>query len=285
MTIENESRGTMVSQIGLIDAFSDTLKRIREDETLKKATACMQARTLLYLAGYESILSTVKSDVPDILVVEDTTYHCVQAYAKDSTIKTAVLNFANAYTPGGSVLQGVMAQEECLCRSSNLYASLTLPYLIKNYYKWNCHNTGDMGTDAVIYSPGVTVFKNDDPIPAELDHWFQTDVLTCAAPYLNLEKRKPVSMDKLEQVFTARIKNVLEVAVANNVDIIVLGAFGCWVFNNPPDLVAEVFRNLLVTKGQGRFFKRVIFAIKKNNERNTNLVAFKKAFALVPKSL
>ena len=77
----------------------------------------------------------------------------------------------------------------------------------------------------------------------------------------------------------------MEVAVANNVDIIVLGAFGCGVFNNPPDLVAEVFRNLLVTKGQGRFFKRVIFAIKKNNERNTNLVAFKKAFALVPKSL
>ena len=85
-------------------------------------------------------------------------------------------------------------------------------------------------------------------------------------------------MDKLEQVFTARIKNILEVAVANNVDIIVLGAFGCGAFNNPPDLVAEVFRYLLVTKGQGRFFKRVVFAIKRNNEQNTNLMAFKKAF-------
>ncbi|MBR2255757.1 MAG: DUF2263 domain-containing protein [Blautia sp.] len=36
------------------------------------------------------------------------------------------LNFANAYTPGGSVSEGVMAQEECLCRSSNLYAALTV---------------------------------------------------------------------------------------------------------------------------------------------------------------
>ena len=268
----------MVSRLGLIDAFNDTLKRIGDDEALKRSTACMQAGTQLFLPDYESILPTVKSDIPDIIVVEDTTFHCVQAYAENSSEKTAVLNFANAYSPGGGVLQGAMAQEECLCRSSNLYASLTLPYLIKNYYKWNSHNTGDMGTDAVIYSPGITVFKNDDPIPTELDHWFQTDVLTCAAPYLNLEKRKPVTMEKLEQVFTARIKNILEVAVANNVDIIVLGAFGCGAFNNPPDLVAEVFKYLLVTKGQGRFFKRIVFAIKRNNEQNTNFMAFKKAF-------
>lgn len=269
---------TMVSRIGLVEAFNDTCRRIQEDETLKKATANMQAGTQLYFPAYESILSTIKSDIPDILVVEDTTFHCVQTYAEDSTIKTAVLNFANAYSPGGGVLHGAMAQEECLCRSSNLYASLTLPYIRKNYYKWNSHNTGDMGTDTVIYSPKVTVFKSDDAIPIELEHWFHTDVLTCAAPFLNPDKRRPISMDKLKKVFTARVNNILEVAAANNVDVIVLGAFGCGAFNNPPDLVAEVFRHLLVTKGQGRFFKRVIFAIKRNNEQNTNLIAFKKAF-------
>ena len=58
----------MVSRLGLIDAFNDTLKRIGNDEALKRSTACMQAGTQLFLPGYESILPTVKSDVPNILV-------------------------------------------------------------------------------------------------------------------------------------------------------------------------------------------------------------------------
>ena len=50
----------------------------------------------------------------------------------NNNVKTAALNFADAYTPGGLVLFGVKTQEEDLCRSSNLYESLTLP-IIKNY--------------------------------------------------------------------------------------------------------------------------------------------------------
>ena len=65
-------------------------------------------------------------------------------------------------------------------------------------------------------------------------------------------------------------------AAANDADVLVLGAFGCGAFRNPPELVAEVFHHLLVKNGYGRFFRKVIFAIKKNDERNTNLEAFRK---------
>ena len=85
-------------------------------------------------------------------------------------------------------------------------------------------------------------------------------------------------MEKLEEVFRGRIRNILEVAAANDVDVLVLGAFGCGAFNNPPELVADVFRHLLVDKGYGRFFRQIVFAIKKNNAQNTNLLAFQKVF-------
>ena len=132
-----------------------------------------------------------------------------------------------------------------------------------------------MGTDAVIYSPGVTVIKSDDAIPEKLEQWFEVDVLTSAAPYYDPDKKKPVSMEKLETVFQGRIRNILEVAAVNDVDVLILGAFGCGAFNNPPELVASVFRHLLIDRGYGRFFRKTVFAIKKNDTQNTNLLAFK----------
>ena len=264
----------MASSFSLIEAFKDTQRVIRESERLREGTLKTQAGTMLYFPDYECLMPEIKQEEPDILVVEDTTFHAAQSFAQDGDGKAAVLNFANAYTPGGGVTRGAMAQEECLCRSSNLYESLTIPYLLKNYYKWNSKNTGDMGTDSVIYSPGVTVFKTDDEIPQLMKSWFQVDVITCAAPYYDPEKRKPVSMEKLEKVFTGRIRNILEVAASNHVDILVLGAFGCGAFNNPPEMVAEVFRHLLIDKGYGRFFRKVRFAIKKSDKANRNLEAF-----------
>ncbi len=267
----------MINRIALIESFKDTQQMIRSNELLRDRTLRAQAGTLLYLRSYEAMDPAVKADPPVIEIVEDTTFHCAQAYA-DNSCRVAVLNFANAYSPGGGVANGAMAQEECLCRSSNLYAALTIPYLLKNYYKWNAKNTGDMGTDAVIYSPEITVFKTDDAIPEKMAQWFTVDVLTCAAPYYDPDKRKPVSMEKLEEVFRFRIRNILEVAVANDVDVLVLGAFGCGAFNNPPDLVAGVFRHLLVDNGYGKLFRKIIFAIKKNNAQNTNLLAFQNTF-------
>jgi uncharacterized protein (TIGR02452 family) len=138
-----------------------------------------------------------------------------------------------------------------------------------------------MGTDAVIWSPGVTVFKTDDPVPAEMEReeWFQVDVLTCAAPYYDKNKKHPATQEKLREVFYHRIRNILEVAIAKDTDILVLGAFGCGAFNNPPALVADVCRELLVEKGYFRFFRKTVFAIKKNDSENTNLAAFRKAFS------
>ena len=277
----------MISRTALMEVFRDTQQKYRDDPDLRSATVKMQAETLLYLKDFEAVDPREKSLEPDIEILEDTTFHCAKRLMDETDadsgsrkVRTAVLNFANAYHPGGGVTNGAMAQEECLCRSSNLYSALTLPYILINYYKWNGRNTGDMGTDAVIWSPGVTVFKTDDPVPAEMerDRWFQVDVLTCAAPYYDKDKKHPVTPEKLREVFYHRIRNILEVAAAKDTDILVLGAFGCGAFNNPPALVADVCRELLLEKEYFRFFRKTAFAIKKNNIANTNLEAFREAF-------
>ncbi|MGN1140739.1 MAG: TIGR02452 family protein, partial [Oliverpabstia sp.] len=101
---------------------------------------------------------------------------------------------------------------------------------------------------------------------------------SCAAPYYDNRKKKPVSVEKLEEVFMNRIRNILEVAIANEVDYLILGAFGCGAFNNPPQLVAEVFRNLLVDQRYAAYFEKVIFAIKKTGDVCQNYEAFRTVF-------
>ena len=279
----------MISRISLIGVFEDTQRKCREYPDLNRATVEMQARTILYLKDFDAVDPREKSSEPCIEICEDTTFHCAGKLLKEidadlsqeRNAKIAVLNFANAYNPGGGVKNGAMAQEECLCRSSNLHSALTLPYILRNYYKWNSRHTGDMGTDALIWSPGVTVFKTDDAVPTEMkrEDWFRVDVLTCAAPYYDKNKKHPVTEEKLRDVFYHRIRNILEVAIANDTDILVLGAFGCGAFHNPPELVADVCRELLIEKRYFRFFKRIMFAIKKNDSKNTNLEAFRKVFS------
>jgi len=263
----------MIDYDMLVDVFEDTLAAVDQESWLQEASLRMQAATRLYPVGFYAYeRPEPKADSP-VTVEENTTFSAAAKYMSEG--KTAVLNFANPHEPGGGVRRGSTAQEECLCRSSNLYSGLTLPYLIRNYYKDNQRTTGDLGTDKVIWSPGVTVFKSDDAVPVMLDHFFEVDVLTCAAPYYDINKKHPIPLAQLEDVFYHRILNILEVAVANDVDSIVLGAFGCGAFNNPPGLVAEAFYRVLVEKQYRNNFRRIVFAIKKNDRKNTNLQAFR----------
>ena len=79
-------------------------------------------------------------------------------------------------------------------------------------------------------------------------------------------------------LLTGRIRNILEVAAAQDADILVLGAFGCGAFNNPPALVADVFRGFLVSREYGRYFRKVLFAIP-DRPGNQNFMVFQKAFS------
>jgi len=163
--------------------------------------------------------------------------------------RPAVLNFANGISPGGGFRQGSRAQEEVLCRSSALYATLKGDQMYAHHLE---RPTPD-STDWVIWSPEVPVFRDDAGVA--LEQTWMIDVITSAAPVAQ-RVGQPLSGDLLKQ----RIHRVLTIAAAEGSTTLVLGAWGCGAFGNDPVRTARDFRSALETEFGG-WFTRVVFAI------------------------
>ena len=257
----------------LIKIFDDTQNTILNTPALFDQMVRSQLSSQLFLDGYTSPLRIAKE--PNIIeIVENTTFQCARMRSQQFS-RIAVLNFANPHEPGGGVKRGAMAQEECLCRCSTLYNALAQPYFQKHYYQYHLQSCDYFFSDRLIYSPNITVFKSDDDIPQLLDTPFHVDVITCAAPYIATPSYDP---DKLLSIYKSRIKNILEVAMAKEVDCLILGAFGCGAFHNDPNLMAKAFADLLLQEHYNRYFDKVIFAIKRTGSFCQNLCSFQEAF-------
>ncbi len=249
----------------LIEVFRDTQHRINNDAVLRSLTLDSIKATRLYEENFVASEKVIKSEGDNLSVIEGTTFDTARSVGEG---KIATLSFANPYEAGGGAARGAVAQEECLCRCSNLYNALTADHLAENYYKWHKNRHNYLFSDKVIYTPNVQIIKSDDYSP--LEKAFSVDVLTCAAPY-NL---RSFPEDVLKTTYESRITNILEVAIDNGADVLVLGAFGCGVFRNPASLMAEAFREILVDRGYHKYFKQVVFAIIAS-QRNKNLEIFK----------
>ena len=262
-----------------IACFQDTLARCAGEE-LMELTAIVREACRVYQPNFRAgRLHTVRK--PEIEVLEQTSFAAARENLKYGRV--AVLNFANPHYPGGGVFQGAMAQEECLCRSSNLYPCLEDGRVFEEYYLYHQKQTDYDFSDRLIYSPGVTVFKDDaaTPQPLKKADWFRVDVITCAAPYL--AKRRYVNPTVLGELFKKRIRNILEAAMDNESDVLILGAFGCGVFKNPPKVVAKAFREVL-EESRYHAFRKVVFAIKSSVGGDPytvcpNLAAFQTEFS------
>lgn len=258
----------------LIECFEDTVK-LAHSVSLGLQTSESQNTSRVYKEKFVSNISH-RNERNSIIVENGTTFNIARKYK--ALGKIAVLNFANPENPGGGVQFGAMAQEECLCRSSNLYPCLCDDRFWDDYYGYHRQMKNAFYSDRLIYTKDIIVFKDDSEIPQLMpkEKWFHVDVITCAAPYLaNCEyTHTTVLLD----LFKSRIKNICEAAIDNHVDVLVLGAFGCGAFKNPPLVVAEAFRQVLCVDGYQSCFKQVVFAIKPTGECCPNLETFSKVF-------
>ena len=174
-------------------------------------------------------------------------------YKYANQYRTAILNFADAITPGGLVLVGGTTQEENICRCSNLYEALTIGSCMQDYYRANAKTHGSVYLDKVIYSADVTVFRDDADYkmitPKKLD------VITCPAPSAFFKD------DKIAlKVYKSRIRNIVNSAILNDADCLILGAWGCGAFCQDPRLISKAFVEVLNEYSGG--FKKIVFAFR-----------------------
>lgn len=263
-----------MTSFDLIEIFRDTQDIIGNTPDLYAQMIKSQSSSQLFLEDYTSPIRRIRGN-GNVKIVENTTFQCARDLHHRFS-KIAVLNFANPHVPGGGVKRGAMAQEECLCRCSDLYNVLAQPYFLKHYYQYQYEKCDCIFSDRLIYSPNITVFKSDDEIPKRLDIPFLVDVITCAAPYLNGNVIK--TDEELQDIYKSRIKQILEVAMSKEVDCLILGAFGCGAFKNNPDLMAKAFEELLVRNQYAKFFEKVVFAIKRTGDFCKNICSFEEAF-------
>lgn len=186
-----------------------------------------------------------------------TTTDAASKYSSSEYINRCLLNFASYTRPGGGFLKGSIAQEECLCRDSNLYNVLEHFTDEYNYnYQEKMFNEG-LYYNFAIYSPDIKFIDTKDN-----SYIFDYDVITCAAPNKGVYDKYNTDFQKYYNELKKRIEFVLNIAYENCVETLILGAFGCGVFKNDPNIVAQTFKDLLPKYG----FKNVIFAIPDMNK-------------------
>ncbi len=190
--------------------------------------------------------------------------------------KILCLNFASAKNPGGGFLNGSQAQEESLARATGLFPCISR---MTAMYEKNRNYSSCLYLDDMIYSPKVPVIRNDND--DLLDKPFLVSILT--APAVNAgavrKKGKKQEINQIETTMLQRTEKLLSVAAINDYKVLVLGAWGCGVFQNNPNDVAKYFHYHLVENPLFKgFFEKIVFAILDNTKDESLINAFRDKF-------
>lgn len=225
----------------LVNMFNDTLSKC-EDWMLDGAV------NRYYDENYfnvDSLRVGSLKKLPNIRVTRQTT---VRAILENNHKVFGVLNFASAKHPGGGAHKGSVAQEESIARVS------TLVPVIRKCTQFYENPTAPLYSDRIIYSMPIYVIKNDNNIDVDP---VECEIITCAAPNYNGGELFNISLHF--KTMQRRFSKVLMSAIVNNQRNLILGAWGCGVFKNPPEINAQIFRDVLSMYAD--FFDEVIFAI------------------------
>ena len=159
--------------------------------------------------------------------------------------------------------------------------------MMKGFYYPHRNAKNPINNADIIYTPDVTVFKTDTNKPKLMDEkdWYEVDVITCAAPNLrerpsnrfnqgNGDRAVKVSDRELLEIHKKRLTRILDVAVLNGDEAVILGAFGCGAFQNKPEVVARAAKEVIADYPHA--FKTIEFAVYCPPRDDTNFKVFKR---------
>lgn len=268
--------------------FEDTMKMIEGNKRLAEAVEASLAGQKIYREGEEIAIGEAKVKECKTIISTKRSFEAAADYARAGK-KVCVLNFASSTNPGGGVTKGSSAQEEALCRCSTLYFCLKDDKLWEEFYLPHRLTGNPLYNDDCVYTPGIMVIKNDVSAPKRMEEkdWYQVDVITCAAP--NLRKRPSnrmnpnagnvavkLSKDELYELLIKRIEQIFRLAAYNGAEVLILGAFGCGAFANPPEVAAKAFFD--VQQKYENCFDIIEYAIFCRDYETENYDAFKRVW-------
>tara|TARA_Y100000592_G_C5461712_1_gene314386 strand:- start:192 stop:2048 length:1857 start_codon:yes stop_codon:yes gene_type:complete len=197
-------------------------------------------------------------------------------------VRFAVLNMANAYTPGGGYVEGMPAQEENMFRRTDCHFSLPR----KETYKPDKTNLLN-GKDGSVYldkkTPRVCIRGSENPKTIDYPFLDNSDIFSfyeLRAAAVDYRGDPDAEFDKAEA--EKRITAILNTLKSNGVRHVVLSAFGCGAFRGNAEKTAKIFRKLLL----GNYvndFDCVCFAIYYPGYGQDNFVPFNKIFSKTTK--
>ena len=269
-----------------IKVFNDTLAWIDSNPDLAASVALAKKNTTVYLEDDYPAFDAAKAADTIVTVTGERSYQAAMRLRTESAnAKIAVMNFANAFHPGGGVAKGSSAQEESLCRTSTLYPLLYRRTLRDSFYRHHYDLNTPKASDSLIYTEGVIICKSDEDLPKRLpkEEWVTVDVITVAAPDLRSKSNQHAPLvgggtymndAELFGYHVKRAIHVLTCAAAKGADVLVLGAFGCGAFQNNPEVVARAYKIALAEFP--KVFQKIVFAVYCPPGGSVNFDAFKR---------
>jgi uncharacterized protein (TIGR02452 family) len=237
------------------------------------STKEMQQRTMVFHSR-PKLKNTIRRFKTEFSVVNQDSLYGAREFVENGE-HPLVLNLANAQSPGGGVRGGSRAQEEDLMRCTN-YSFALFPELnpalarqlpsTREGVRYRIPETG------AILTPRVTVIRDGRKNYIFLDRPYEVDMLASAAynlkpghwggPRGSIGPNGKASRARYDFEVGTKEKMRTQLTIAANAGytVLVLGAFGCGAFLNPPEKIARWYKELFDTEFQG-LFKSVRFSI------------------------